>query len=80
MKFIRTKEEVEKILGVVADPEFLDSEMLVVTFRTTEEFVKEVLPPPLEACSRTYWNGVPCNMGKEQQRWRVPRRSLICES
>lgn len=49
MKFIRTQDEIKSILSVIADPKFLDSEMLVATFRTTEEFVKEVLPPPLKS-------------------------------
>ena len=48
MKFKRTPEEVKSILKVIADPEFLDAEMLVATFKTTPEFVKSVLPPPLE--------------------------------
>ncbi len=48
MKFIRTGEEVKRILGVIAKPKFLNCEMLAAAFKTTPEFVQEVLPPPLK--------------------------------
>lgn len=48
MKIVRSEEEVRRMLKTLANASFLDCKVLMASFRTTPEFVREVLPPPLE--------------------------------
>ncbi len=48
MAFVKTKEEISDIQAVLQTPRFTDARRAYLTFRTTAEFVEEVLPPGLE--------------------------------
>ena len=48
MKLIRTPAEIQALFNAIAHPVFNDAEMLMVMFKTTEEFVKTVVPAPLK--------------------------------
>ena len=47
MGFVRTSEEIERIRGLLRPPRFVN-EAVAIQFATTEEFVREVLPPCFE--------------------------------
>jgi acetoacetate decarboxylase len=48
MGLVKTPEEIARIEHVMANPRFVNSEMLFVDFLTDPETVAHVLPPPLE--------------------------------
>ena len=48
MGFVKTAEEIRKIQSVYARCQFLNTRNLTVTFETTPESVRGLLPPPLE--------------------------------
>lgn len=48
MSFVRTEEEVDRVLEAVQEPRFLDATLLTVGFRTDPAVVEELLPPGLE--------------------------------
>ena len=54
MEFVRSQAEVQSMLKTFTNPVFLNCKMLVALFRTTPEFVRRVLPPPLEPASRPF--------------------------
>ena len=47
-RFVKSPEEVDRLLSAYARPDFLDIHSLAVTFDTDPEVVRELLPPPLE--------------------------------
>jgi len=51
MSWVKTTEEIERIEDRLAEPAFLQGRPLTVSFLTRPEFVKKVLPPPLEPAS-----------------------------
>jgi acetoacetate decarboxylase len=51
VRFVRTAEEIRKIMGTLSNARFDEVKTLAATFRTTPEFVREVLPPPLQPAS-----------------------------
>lgn len=52
MLTVRNKEQIQSILARIARPDFLDCEIICITFETTPEFVKTILPPPLEPAEK----------------------------
>lgn len=48
MSFVKTREELKQIQKILSNTQYYQMRMLAITFRTTPEFVKAVLPPPLE--------------------------------
>jgi acetoacetate decarboxylase len=46
--FVKTAEEIRKIQSIYARTQFLNTRNLTVTFETTTESVRALLPPPLE--------------------------------
>lgn len=60
MGFVKTAEEIRKIQSIYARTQFLNTRNLTVTFETTPESVRNLLPPPLEATPEplgTAWVG-----------------------
>lgn len=47
-RFVRSREEISRLLQVYAAPAFLNARSLSVTFETDPEIIAESLPPPLE--------------------------------
>jgi acetoacetate decarboxylase len=48
VSLVRTPEEIAAMQACMANPHFLNGEMLQIEFRSTEETVRRVLPPGLE--------------------------------
>jgi acetoacetate decarboxylase len=48
VRFVKSPEEIRKIQAVYARCQFLNTRSLTVTFETTPEAVRTILPPPLE--------------------------------
>jgi len=48
LRFVKSAEEVRKIQAIYARCQFLNTRNLTVTFETTPETVRSLLPPPLE--------------------------------
>ncbi len=48
MSFVKTPEQLEKMHHIIGNSEYRQMQMVVVPFETTEEFIRSILPPPLE--------------------------------
>jgi acetoacetate decarboxylase len=48
LRFVKSPEEIRKIQSVYARCQFLNTKNLTVTFETTPDAVRELLPPPLQ--------------------------------
>ncbi|MBN1613053.1 MAG: acetoacetate decarboxylase family protein [Deltaproteobacteria bacterium] len=48
MKFVRSADEIRKIMSTISNPKFDEIKMVGAMFLTTPEFVERVLPPPLK--------------------------------
>jgi acetoacetate decarboxylase len=51
MRFVRQPEEIRRIMSTLSNARFDEARTLAATFRTTSEFVRDVLPPPLQPAS-----------------------------
>ncbi len=49
MRFVKTPDEVRRIQAIYSQPQFMATRSLTVSFETTPEAVRALLPPPLES-------------------------------
>ena len=54
MLFSLDKDQIHKLTNSHTLPDFMNAEMLLATFRTDPDLVKEILPPPLRPSSDAY--------------------------
>lgn len=52
MRFVKTADELARLRAIYREPRFLDSRVLSLSFETTAEAVRALLPPPLEPADR----------------------------
>jgi acetoacetate decarboxylase len=51
-RYVKSPEEIQELLRLHAEPAFLDRRGLAIEFETDPEFVRAVLPPPLQPAER----------------------------